>query len=233
MQVKKILPMIAAGSAVVALASAPASAQDAASFNNIIDQVLTADNVGNVISTAVNIAAIDGSVTINAGLVDSNVIGVDIPVAPGQIVQTKTVDAGMGGPEITEDLNRTYEAVNQSFGAVSTVAAGAINDTSVDFTEVGSSASAYGSAITDFYNVGVLEASNVTGGEIGIVAESWNAAEVNGSVVANVASANVSFASIDTVAAGAINTADIQAEIVGGNEAIANIDFPTLPVAAP
>jgi hypothetical protein len=253
MKIKMILPLTAAG----LFAASAASAQVAASFDNLVDQVLGATDT-DFISASVNLAAINGSIDITAGSDNtpgdtasdsstSSTSSIDETVSNAIDNSTllETSDAtGSTSDAVnaidnsvtnaitnttdstTEASSEAFAAVTQNFGDVSSVAAGAINDSTATITETGSLASVdiNTNAINTAFS-GV--ASNTTGGGIGSVSTAVNLGGIDGSISMALTNANVGATSIGSVAAGSINTSDITATFVGGSDATTNVNAPT------
>ena len=210
------------GALVAATLSTAASAQVAASFDGLVEDVLSEANAA-FFSSAINVADIDASVDITAG----------VEAVAGSISGSFTTSTDAAGSDIngsTRDITSTVvdatieaDAITQNFGEISTVAAGAISDSTMDLNETGalaSSAITTSSGLTDFSG----NATNTAGGTLGAVQGALNTGNINGSVTVAMANAAGGASSIGTVAAGAINTGAITATFVGGDAAETNVN---------
>jgi len=255
MKIKMMLPLTMAG----LFAASAASAQVAASFDNLVDQVLGATDT-DFISASVNLSDINGSIDITGGsdnapgdtasdtsnsstsnidntvsnAIDNSTLN-EISDATGSssdavnaIDNTVTTATTATTDSTTEATSAAFASVTQNFGEVSSVAAGAINDSTGTFTETGSLASVdidTNTINTAFSGV----ADNTTGGGIGSVNTAVNLGSIDGSITMALTNANVGATSIGSVAAGSINTSDITATFVGGSDATADVNAPTIP----
>ena len=105
-------------------------------------------------------------------------------------------------------------ATTQSFGDVATVAAGALN--TADFT-VAEAAGSTGATAAGSTATTVSESTEdlMTGSGLLAMGDAMNTATINGSVSARLEGGDVVFNSINTVAAGALNTVTVDASVVG------------------
>lgn len=247
-----------------AFAASTASAQVAASFNGLADDVLEDKNAA-FFSGAVNTEEINGSVNIVAGSVaapgsssasesanEAGNFAADIDLSVFDTASSTVFDeqSGTGGAfndtveasqTTTATLtgaasaatsaasaassSTTVNSIQQNFGDVSSVAAGAINDSTKTLSETGSLASVDIDSSTGSTAFGGL-ASNTTGDGIGSLDGALNVASVNGSINMAVTNANVNASSVGSTAAGAINTSEVTATFVGGSEATADVTPP-------
>jgi len=126
----------------------------------------------------------------------------------------------------TSSSSQTLSDVMSSFGDVSTVAAGAVNDVNITLTQVGDTATVDADYVAGNVSTGILS-TNITGGDIGLIMSAANTAPlVDGSVTMDFTNAAGLASSISTTAVGAPNTGSITATFVGGNEAEASADLP-------
>lgn len=239
----KTINVITAAILAATLAS-PSVAQVAASFDGLVDDVLEGTNAA-FFSAAINTAAIDGSVNIVAGsvvpagelviqqanTVSENAVGsfsLNTSVSDSLLSTSTIADGSFDFSDVNETVDRTMvtvEAVNQNFGDVSTVAAGAISDSTMNLTETGSLATAAVNStgsLTGFTG----DASNTAGANVGVIQAAINVADINGSISLSMANASGGATSIGSVAAGAINTGKITATFVGGSDAEAGVTAP-------
>lgn len=219
-----------AATAMAAVFAIPASAQVADSFDNLVDTVLDETNAS-FFSGAVNTAVVDGSVNITAG-VEAAAGTTDLIVSTATTnIQDDSISSDEGGfadvsteiEESTVAFASTTNEITQEFGDVSSVAAGAISDSTLELDQTGATAtsavnnSAGGSSF-------IADASDVTGEAFGVMQGALNTANIDGSINMETVNANVVADSVGSVAAGAINTGSITATFVGGSSSGTDID---------
>ena len=171
-------------------------------------------------NAAANEAA-DIAVNINAaGLPGGLVIAGDAAASAASSSASSSAFSAAASSVSTEAESATLivGAVQQNFGEVSTVAAGAINDSQVNLTQTGSlAASAVNSSAGSAAFAG--SASNTTGTAFSAVQGAFNSASIIGTIDVNMANASGGATSVGTVAAGAINAGGISATFIGGSAA--------------
>lgn len=207
---------IALATAVVALTAPMASAQ------TVVDDLteLAALYGGAFTNIAVNTAEIQGGIDISAGgqnggtddeSFTAGFDGLGVSVVGGGSLNV----AGFEWDEVDE---ATTFATTTSFGALSTLAAGAVNETITVLTE---NPAVIGSG-SDTAAVGLTNASAEFDQSFGsgtfVLSGAYNDADIFGDVTVEVAAGNSDFGSISTTAAGAINTGNITATFVGSDE---------------
>jgi hypothetical protein len=111
-------------------------------------------------------------------------------------------------------INATQEATTQNFGAVAALAAGAVNSTTMDLTEVGGSVQT-GSAASTSNTAASATFSELSGAGMTGIAYAGNEGAIFGSATILLSGGNIGFDSISTTALGAANTATITATVVG------------------
>ena len=212
-------------------------------FDNIAGTVMTA--------TAVNTAEIDGSIDLTSvGLSSSTtssesaassdndagesgstdlsgsltgvIYGADFNLTEGVFGSTSSAfENGISNEEMSESVVNVASV--QNFGDISSVAAGALNTANFDLKEtagtlMGSSNGTTASTTAD------AEDNTATGSGLLAVGTSMNSAFIDGSITANLDGGDVVFASVSSVAAGALNTVTLNAEVVG-NVAVPSINW--------
>jgi len=231
----------------MALVASTASADGVVdSFDGLVDDVLASANAS-FFSGAVNTAAIDASVDISAGgdlpageltvtygtavtldnfsATGDDVLGTGLSALSGGFDDTGNSDTN-GGATYLDGIEATLksETISQNFGDVTTVAAGAINESTMTLTETGAIASASAKDIAGSASVDI-NSSNTVGSQVGALTGALNTASIDGSVNIDMVNASGGGASIGTTAAGAINTSELTATFVGGGAAEANADL--------
>ena len=136
-----------------------------------------------------------------------------------------TSSVSLGSSSFSRSSSDSLSEVVSEFGAISTVAAGAVNDVEIDLNQVGDTAIvdadySAGSVVT------AITSTNITGGDIGVIMGALNVAGIDGSVNLSFSNAAGGAESIGTTAVGAINSGSLTATFVGNNEADANVDLP-------
>jgi hypothetical protein len=262
MKLKALFPIVAAG----VMASSAASAQVSVSFDNIVDQVLTDDNGGNLFSGAVNLAGVDASVDISVNVSALNSTSSSSSGGEGSFSETidltdtlTDVSAssssgggtgandvfGLGASDVsgsatftdlqtsissftsnsTSASSSTLSTVVSNFGAVTVIAAGAVNDVEISFTQDGDEAT-----VLSTYSAGnvasSVDAQNFAGADIGIMNFALNTAEIDGKFTANLTNNAGLAESISTTAVGALNAGSVTAVFVGSSLAEASADNP-------
>ncbi|PQO22724.1 hypothetical protein C2I36_11430 [Rhodobacteraceae bacterium WD3A24] len=114
----------------------------------------------------------------------------------------------------TTSLTENGGMTSQEFGAVSALAAGAVNDTTLAITEVAGTVSTAAEAATS--NTSSSSSFDLaTGSGVSGFGYAGNEGIIDGSATINLAGGNIGFESIGTTAAGAISTTDITASFIG------------------
>jgi hypothetical protein len=223
----KITKILTAAALAASLSTAASAQTVIASFDNLVDEVLgTVEQVNTnaaFYSGAVNIADIDGSIDITAGSV-LPAGTLDVAAAAGTLDSSSDPMAGSTTNIDAEILlvSAEVEELTTEFGAISSVAAGAISSSDINLTENGSIASS-GVNTTGSLTSFIGSASNTTGSTIGVVQTALNTGFIDGSINMTLQNVSGGAESIASVAAGAINTGDVTAIFVGGGEATASV----------
>ena len=115
--------------------------------------------------------------------------------------------------EVTSSAESTVATI-QEFGDVGSVAAGALNTATFDVSETAGEtvSSSAGETLTTLADA---TDSLASGSGLFVSADALNSALINGSITANLDGGDVKFTSISSVAAGALNTVTVDAELVG------------------
>ncbi|MBK5946496.1 hypothetical protein CCR83_08650 [Rhodobacter veldkampii DSM 11550] len=192
-------------------------------------------NTGDVdASVNINADLDEGGVvsSFRGGLLDIDLAASSAEIAGG----ADAIEGGLtiAGVEMVEEID---EASNMSMGSISTLAAGALNTVTMDLTETaaassfdvasGSVAAAGSTASTSAYD---LLTSRSSGSGLSSVAAAYNVADIKASVSLDLEDGNyafvgaaqdvvgslttTSFVGVSTLAAGALNTADVTAAFV-------------------
>lgn len=163
-------------------------------------------------------AAIDGSLGGGALLdgEDPKFELTDLDLAGNKASEAADLAVIAGQYARSEVTSAASEAVAtaQDFGDVASVAAGALNTATFNVSETAGTtvASSAGNTLTT-----MAEATDELSSGSGLLAsaDALNSALINGSITANLTGGDVTFASISSVAAGALNTVTVDAELVG------------------
>lgn len=114
----------------------------------------------------------------------------------------------------TATSSSTTNQTTQNFGAVAALAAGAVNNTTMNLTETGGAIETDSAANTSntaaSASFSLLSGAGMTG-----IAYAGNEGLIDGSATILLTGGNIGFTSIGTTALGAANTADITATVVG------------------
>ncbi|MFA8444003.1 hypothetical protein [Yoonia sp.] len=115
--------------------------------------------------------------------------------------------------EVTSSAESTVATI-QEFGDVASVAAGALNTATFEVSETAGEtvASSAGETLTTLANA---TDSLTSGSGLLVSADALNSALINGSITAELDGGDVTFTSISSVAAGALNTVTVEADLVG------------------
>jgi len=269
MKLKVLFPLVTAG----VMASSSGSAQVVESFDNILDNVLQADNVANFFAGALNTnsvaADIDISVNVSAlnstsastslgsttndaffdltntftdvsasgtsstaggnvfdiGSADLNISGTFTDVSGSAAFADLTSSVWSSTGSFTSETSQSLSEVVSSFGDLSTVAAGAVNDVEITITQTGDTATVEADYAASTVGEGITS-TNLTGGKIGLVMSAVNNAPIDGSVSMSFINAAGAATSISTTAVGSLNAGSLTATFVGGNEADAVVNLP-------
>lgn len=191
--------------------AAAANAQVAGSFDSMVDSIATDNLAAEFTGVAVNtdVATISGDITIQMtgsnGLQDIDTSNVtNQSITGGNTLEDTTIT----------DLSEITAATTSAFGDVASVAAGAINEATLDLTQTGSSVVNNAAANTSDTS-STTDSTTLAGSAIGAVTGAFNSASITGDVAVTITGGNVTGGAIGTTAAGAINTSAITAAFVG------------------
>jgi hypothetical protein len=185
-------------------------------FSDIANTVLSA--------TAVNTAFIDGSINIaSIGESTSSLAETTNDTFNGGLGEGafySSSDLVMELEDLTMDnsaattINESTAATLQSFGNVSSVAAGALNTATFTVSETAGTtvASSAGETLTTLASASDEIAS---GSGLLVTGDALNTALIDGSITVDLDGGNIAFDSIGSVAAGALNTVIVDAGVVG------------------
>jgi hypothetical protein len=185
-------------------------------FSNVANTVLSA--------TAVNTAFVDGSINIasigesTSDLAETTNDAFDAGLGEGAFYSSD--DLVMELVDLTLDTSAASTASEsttaslQIFGDVSSVAAGALNTATFKVSETAGTtmASSAGETLTTLASASDEIAS---GSGLLVTGDALNTALIDGSITADLNGGNITFTSIGSVAAGALNTVTVDAGIVG------------------
>lgn len=159
--------------------------------------------------------ATDGAV--GGATVDVNVFGEDVCDATGDSVQCDVAGDISEFANASGAFNATLNSTDLNFGDLSTLAAGAVNDTTTDLTEeAGSIVASSGGFTTATESNASFEA--LSGAGTIVLSGATNFASIDGGVQVITGGGNMDGGAISTTAAGAISTADITATFFGEAE---------------
>ncbi|WP_284266346.1 hypothetical protein [Roseicyclus amphidinii] len=159
--------------------------------------------------------ATDGAV--GGATVDVNVFGEDVCDATGDSVECDVAGDISEFANASGAFNATLNATDLNFGDLSTLAAGAVNDTTTDLTEeAGSIVASSGGFTTSTESNASFEA--LSGAGTIVLSGATNFATIDGGVQVITGGGNMDGGAISTTAAGAISTADITATFFGEAE---------------
>jgi hypothetical protein len=175
-------------------------------------------------ATAVNTAFVDGSINIasigesTSDLADTTNDAFDAGLGEGAFYSSD--DLVMELVDLTLDTSAASTASEsttaslQIFGDVSSVAAGALNTATFKVSETAGTtmASSAGETLTTLASASDEIAS---GSGLLVTGDALNTALIDGSITADLNGGNITFTSIGSVAAGALNTVTVDAGIVG------------------
>lgn len=185
-------------------------------FSNVANTVLSA--------TAVNTAFVDGSINIasigesTSDLADTTNDAFDAGLGEGAFYSSDDLVMELEdltiGTSAASTASESTTASLQIFGDVSSVAAGALNTATFKVSETAGTtmASSAGETLTTLASASDEIAS---GSGLLVTGDALNTALIDGSITADLNGGNITFTSIGSVAAGALNTVTVDAGIVG------------------
>jgi hypothetical protein len=185
-------------------------------FSDVANTVLSA--------TAVNTAFIDGSINIasigesTSDLAETTNDAFDAGLGEGAFYSSDDLVMELEdltiGTSAASTASESTTASLQIFGDVSSVAAGALNTATFTVSETAGTtmASSAGETLTTLASASDEIAS---GSGLLVTSDALNTALIDGSITANLDGGNITFTSIGSVAAGALNTVTVDAGIVG------------------
>jgi len=170
-------------------------------------------------------SATAGGNVFDIGSADINISGTFSDVSGSATFAELTSSVWSSTGSFTSSTSQSLSDVVSSFGDLSTVAAGAVNDVEITITQTGDSATVEADYAAGTVGEGITS-ENFTGGKIGLVMSAVNNAPIDGSVSMSFINAAGAATSISTTAVGSLNAGSITATFVGGNEADAVVNLP-------